>query len=140
MKSIHFTHHLSGRWGFKHSFWSVNQWDFVRQTKQQPNPIRGPSCHMSSFRLQEMDVLHFTAYNICRGNHSTPQRACAIVLKLSISCFFERTIRGPRAKRVKGSRRRTHCLRVQILLLCTVTLALGVSCLVDKERNLVKWQ
>ncbi len=54
------------------------------QARQQPNPIRGPSCHMSSFRQQEMDVLHFTAHNICRGNHSTPQRACAAVLKLSI--------------------------------------------------------
>lgn len=47
-------------------------------------PIRGPSCHMSSFRLQEMDVLHFAAHNICRGNHPIPQRACAAVLKLSI--------------------------------------------------------
>lgn len=70
------------------------------------NPIRGPSCQMSSFRLQEMDVLHFTVHNICRDNHSTPQRACAAVLKLSIVlvvmslAFFGRPTGGPGAEGV----------------------------------------
>lgn len=31
-----------------------------------------------------MDVLHFVAHNICRGNRSAPQRPRAAVLKLSI--------------------------------------------------------
>lgn len=73
-----------GGWGFRYSFCSVNQWEFVQQARQHPNLIRGPSCHMSSFRQQKMDVLHFTAHNICRDNHSSPQRACVAVLKLSI--------------------------------------------------------
>lgn len=59
-------------------------WEILRQAKQQLNLIKGPSCHVSSFRQQEMDVPHFAVHNICRGSHSTPQRGCAIVLKLSI--------------------------------------------------------
>lgn len=80
----------------------------MRRTDQQPNPIRGPSCYMSSFRLREMDVLHFAAHNICRGNHSAPQRARAAVLKLSIvlaghvSCLFMRPTEGLRARGDKG--------------------------------------
>lgn len=63
-----------GGLGFKPSFWSVDQREFER----------GPRCHMSSFRLLEMDVLHFSSHNICRGNRSSPQRPWAAVLKLSI--------------------------------------------------------
>lgn len=51
-----------------------------------------------------MDVLHFAAHNICRGDHSTPQRACAAVLKLSIvlavmSLAFSSDLPGAREPR-----------------------------------------
>lgn len=58
--------------------------NFAWQERQQPNANTGPRCHLSSFRLREMDVLHFAAHNIGRGNQSTPQRASVAVLKLSI--------------------------------------------------------
>ncbi|CAB1431952.1 unnamed protein product [Pleuronectes platessa] len=56
---------------------------------------------MSSSGLREMDVLHFTAHRICRGNHSGPQRTRAAVLKLSIvlavmsPASLARPTRGP---------------------------------------------
>lgn len=80
-------------------------------------PSEGPSCHMSSFRRQEMDVLHFTAHNICRGNHSASQRACGAVLKLSIvlavmSLAFFRAKKPTRGRRAQRSRRRGELPRL----------------------------
>lgn len=58
---------------------------------------------MSSFRLQKMDVLHFATHNICRGNHSNPQRAHSAVLKLSIVVSPAISARAPRAEGFEGS-------------------------------------
>lgn len=106
---------------FKYSFCSISQWEFVWQARQQPNPITSPRCHMSSFRRQEMDELHFAAHNICRGKNSTPQRAGVAVLKLSIvslghvSCLFGRPTGGLRAEGLKGSEEMSLILNIACL-------------------------
>lgn len=114
--------------------------NFAWQERQEPNAIAGPRCHLSSLRLQEMDVLHFAAHNIGRGNQSTPQRASVAVLKLSIvsalasvALFWGgRTYQGPHRWKGWGVGAGDLSLR---LLYCKVAVAWKI-----KSRNLVKWQ
>lgn len=100
---------------------------------QTPSEAPDATCHRSG--KQEMDVLHFAAHNICRGNHSTPQRACAAVLKLSIvlavmSLAFLGNLPG--SWELRELRVLKNCLSAWILLVCMVTLAAWVSCLAVK--------
>lgn len=59
---------------FKHSFGFLLR-KYLRDCNPKAIVGGGPRCHLSSLRLQEIDVLHFATNNIGRGNQSTPHEA-----------------------------------------------------------------